>query len=150
MTDISLRDATDQDFDFLYELHRRTLKDYIDQTWGWDEDWQESHFGNNFELKGRSIIRHGGNDIGCLTVLDEGDHLFLSYIALEPDFQGKGVGTRLIKDVLEQGRRVKKPVTLKVLKTNPARRLYVRLGFRITQESDTHYFMTAEPSRGSA
>ena len=150
MTTITLRDAIERDLEFLYELHRETLKEYIDQTWGWDENWQQAHFRDRFDLSRKSIIQQDGNPIGCLAVLDEGNHIYLSYIALKPALQNKGIGTMLIQDVLERGQRANKPVTLKVLKINPARKLYERLGFKVTQESETHYFMTAEPKSGSA
>jgi ribosomal protein S18 acetylase RimI-like enzyme len=35
-------------------------------------------------------------------------------------------------------------VTLQVLKVNPARRLYERLGFRVTGETPTHFLMLHE------
>jgi ribosomal protein S18 acetylase RimI-like enzyme len=149
MAEISLRDATDEDYAFLYRLHREALKDYIDQTWGWNEDWQAAYFRENFDLTGKSIIQQGGQNIGCIAVLDEGQHIFLSYIALVPSHQRMGIGTRLIEKVLQQGREMQKPVTLKVLKTNPAWALYSRLGFSITRTSDTHYLMTAFPYGGS-
>ena len=38
MEEIRLRPATPADGEFLYELHRRTLGDVIEATWGpWDD-----------------------------------------------------------------------------------------------------------------
>jgi ribosomal protein S18 acetylase RimI-like enzyme len=45
--------------------------------------------------------------------------------------------------VLDEARRSGKPVALQVLKVNPARRLYERLGFSVTGENETLYFMKA-------
>ena len=149
MMDVTLRDANLQDYKFLYSLHRETLKEYIDQTWGWDEAWQQAHFQKKFDLSGKRIIECEGVSIGCIAVLGEGDHIFLSYIALKTDYQRRGIGTRLIEEVLASAAERKIPVTLKVLKTNPARVLYERLGFTITQTSDTHYFMRAVTREGS-
>jgi ribosomal protein S18 acetylase RimI-like enzyme len=145
---VTLRPAVSADYDFLYDLHRQTLKRAIQETWGWDEAWQRAHFQQHFDLTGKNIIQQNGRDIGCLKVLDEGDHIFLSYIAITPEFQNRGIGTRLIREVLAKGGRSGKPVTLKVLKNNPARVLYERLGFVITKSTDTHYLMEAEPSHG--
>ena len=39
------------------------------------------------------------------------------------------------------------PVELQVLKVNPARRLYGRLGFQVTGETETHYLMQ-RPTEG--
>lgn len=147
-SEITLRPAVEKDYKFLYQLHRQTLKLSIQETWGWDEEWQRAHFQQHFDLTGKDIIQHNGRDIGCLTVLDEEDHIFLSYIAIAPEFQNYGIGTRLIREVLAKGGRSSKPVTLKVLKTNPARVLYERLGFVITKTTDTHYLMRADTARG--
>lgn len=39
-----------------------------------------------------------------------------------------------------------RPVWLQVLKVNPARALYERLGFRVVGQSDTHWHMLREPA----
>jgi len=38
-----LRPATPDDFDFLYLLHVETMKEYVDQTWGWDDTVQKQN-----------------------------------------------------------------------------------------------------------
>jgi ribosomal protein S18 acetylase RimI-like enzyme len=145
MVEPILRDATPEDVDFLYELHRAALKKYIELTWGWDEEWQVEHFLSNFDVSWKRIIQVDGEDIGCLAVVDEGDAIFLSYIALMPGQQGRGIGTRLIKTVLHQAGERGVPVRLTVLKPNPARRLYERLGFTVYKTTETHYLMIADP-----
>ncbi len=148
MAEITLRKATNEDFEFLYDLHRQTLREYVDQTWGWDEEWQAGYFRSRFDISDKRIVQQDGVDIGCLHIEDRGDQIFLSYIALAPEFQGKGIGTRLIEAVLIQGRAREVPVALKVLKANPAWKLYERLGFTVTATSETHYWMIAHPHHG--
>jgi ribosomal protein S18 acetylase RimI-like enzyme len=64
-----------------------------------------------------------------------------------PDWQNRGLGTTIIQDVIDRLRAPGIPVRLQVLKVNPARRLYERLGFEIYDESDTHYLMqTNDPN----
>ncbi len=82
MAEIRLRQSTQEDYDFLYTLHRAALKDYVDQIWGWDEAWQAAHFLEKFDLSAKRIIQQDGEDIGCMAVMDEDDHIFLSYLAL--------------------------------------------------------------------
>jgi ribosomal protein S18 acetylase RimI-like enzyme len=141
----TLRDATPEDFDFLYELHRAALKDYVEQTWGWDEAWQAERFRRKFDINHRRIIQKSGEDIGCLAVMEDDDGFFISYIALMPDHQGMGIGTQLVKDVLRQGGERGVAVTLRVLKVNPARSLYERLGFTIYETTETHHLMISHP-----
>jgi ribosomal protein S18 acetylase RimI-like enzyme len=146
MADIKLRPATNEDYDFLYSLHRETLKDYIDATWGWEENWQQEYFREHFTSAEKDIIQFKGEDIGCLSVRDEGDHLFLAYIAVLPNFQRQGIGTRLIKGVMDEAEEKAVPVTLRVLRVNPARALYEHLGFEVVKMTDERCFMETYPS----
>jgi ribosomal protein S18 acetylase RimI-like enzyme len=52
-------------------------------------------------------------------------------IAVEPAFIGQGVGTRLLAALLDAARGVFPAVALSVRVTNPARRLYERMGFTV-------------------
>jgi len=59
-------------------------------------------------------------------------------IALLPQFRGAGVGTRLLRDLLEEAAAQGATVALHVECHNPARRLYERLGFELcTDDADT-------------
>ncbi|HLM00911.1 MAG TPA: GNAT family N-acetyltransferase, partial [Pyrinomonadaceae bacterium] len=69
------------------------------------------------------------------------DETALVSIRLLPEFQNRGIGTKLIKDVLAASIAKNKPVRLQVLKINPARNLYERLGFEISGETGTHFLM---------
>ena len=52
-------------------------------------------------------------------------------IAVFPDFLGQGIGTQLLKHLLEATSKVYPEVMLSVRKSNPARYLYERMGFEI-------------------
>ena len=41
-TMIQSRPATHKDSEFLYNLKKITLKEYIEQVWGWDEKFQRN------------------------------------------------------------------------------------------------------------
>jgi len=75
----------------------------------------------------------------------ENDSLYLVQLFLEADSQGKGIGTQTLKRLMEEATTTNVPMTLGVVKTNPARRLYERLGFQITHEDDRKYYMKYEP-----
>jgi len=139
--EVTLRRATEADYDFLYNLHKDALKPYIDETWGWDEEWQSRYFSERFDPTSREIIQHRGLDIGCVSVQDEGDALFIAYIAILPGYQRQGIGSHLIRRVLQEAESRNIPVRIHTLKVNPARELYERLGFRISSTTETHYLM---------
>ena len=138
---ITRRQGNRGDLDFLWQLHVLTMRDYAGQTWGWDHVWQEQRFRDTFDPSRFEILELGGQAIGSLSVVEEQDHVFLRVIQLHPDWQNRGLGTRLISQVLERAREKNQPARLQVLKVNPARALYERCGFAVTGETDTHFLM---------
>ena len=144
---VTLRFTTLDDIDFLFRLHRTAMQTYVTQTWGaWDEGWQLQHFQEHFDPAHCEIIVLQAQDIGVISVVRQVTGVFLSNIELLPAYQGQGIGTSLIKTLLDEARQKGVVLTLQVLKVNPARRLYERLGFVISGETVTHFQMSAMPS----
>ena len=117
------------------------MREYVVATWGWDEEWQEREFRKRFPLESREVIRRGDVDIGCIRVEDRDDHVHLAYVALLPAHQGQGIGSLLVRDLCRDAANHGKPVRLTVLQANPARALYERLGFRVTETVDPRVHM---------
>lgn len=144
---IKLRAATPQDYDFLYDVLKATMQEYVDRTWGWHEGWQQAYFRRTFDPTRDQIIVLGDQDIGVISTERREDEIFLSKIYILPEYQGRGIGTQLLKSLLTEAFQEGLSVSLGVLKVNPARRLYERLGFAVVEETETHYLMKAT-SRG--
>jgi ribosomal protein S18 acetylase RimI-like enzyme len=147
MDALTLRSVRAKDRDFLYRLKRATLKEYVEQTWGWDEGWQQAHFERTFDPTHLQVVVLDGKDIGMLLVERRDEEVFLGVIEILPAYQRRGIGTELIRSVLTAAFSAGIPVTLQVLKVNPARRLYERLGFGVVGETETHYLMKAVPDQ---
>jgi GNAT superfamily N-acetyltransferase len=90
------------------------------------------------------IITSDGEDVGWMQSSIRDDGRFLEQIFIDAPFQRRGIGTGIIHRVIDQADRANQPVTLGVVKTNPARRLYERLGFRVTHEDDRKFYMRRE------
>jgi len=142
--DISLRPATHDDQELLWDLHCSALKPYVEQTWGWDEDFQRRYFKEHFSPSNSQVIQVDGIDAGVITIEEKQLGYILSNIELYPQYQGFGIGTRLIRALLEKAAERGLPVSLRVLKINPARQLYLRLGFEVIGETETHFWMRRE------
>ena len=140
---INFRTATPEDSEYLYNLKKKTLGEYIKETWGWDEKIQCNYHEDCFEPEKYQIIQEDGKDIGCISIEEHSTRYFLNIIEIEPDYQNKGIGTKLIQDLINKGLQEKKPVELQVLKVNQrAFTLYKSLGFIVKQETQTHFQMT--------
>lgn len=143
----SLRPATAEDLSFLYDLHRTTVREAVEATWGWDEAFQQQRFREHFDPAGSQIIVVEGRDVGVLQVEEWGDEVFLGLIEIARSHQGQGLGTCVIQDVLAVAHAEGRPVSLHVLKANPrARRLYERLGFVVDEEREVRLVMRADPA----
>ena len=68
-----------------------------------------------------------------------------SQLFVTPAFRRKGYATAVLNRLIEEAADAGLSVTLGVVKTNPAVRLYERLGFRITHEDDRKFYMQRDP-----
>lgn len=147
MLDYLLRSATDADHDFLYRLHVAAMQEYVTQIWGWDESWQVAYFDAHFVPSGSRIIVIDGVEAGVVAVEWRNTEAFIGVIEILPEYQGCGIGAAVIRHIIAEAHARGLPVTLQVLKVNPARHLYARLGFAVTGETETHVLMqTAAPA----
>lgn len=144
--DIALRPGADGDREFLWRLHGETMREYVAETWGWDEVFQRSRFDAQFDPPSFLVIEKDGAPIGYMSVRRTADEIFLAAIEIAPARQNRGIASRLIHELLREADQSHLPVKLQVLKVNPARRLYERLGFVDAGETATHYLMRREPA----
>lgn len=139
-----LRQATWEDFDFLFELKRQNFKWYVDQIWGWKDDEQTQRLTEdlNQHLKDKKIIMIEGQPVGvyAMHITEQGD-CFINEISLVEAYQKKKIGTEILRKQLEENRKQQRRTILQVFKENRAKELYERLGFKVYGETDTHYQM---------
>jgi ribosomal protein S18 acetylase RimI-like enzyme len=64
-------------------------------------------------------------------------------IALLPQYRNQGIGSTLLRELLADAARAGCAVSLKVENTNPAARLYERLGFQTVDEDGMYALKVA-------
>jgi len=145
-TGCALRPATLRDEALLYTLHRDGLREYVDATWGWEEDWQRAHFAGQYQARTNAVIVRSETspcDIGRVSLTRHWRKIFLRDIELFAAERNRGIGSAVIGAVLSLARDSGRHVELLVLKCNPARRLYDRLGFRVIGDDGARLRMRA-------
>ena len=139
------RPAKQEDEPFLYACYKQTMREYIEQTWGWNEEFQKASFAEHLTWRRFQIISIGPMAVGGACVLESPSCIELAMIIIDQRFQRRGIGSDFLADLLFRARQERRPVAVRVLKVNPARTLYQRLGFVVVGEDAETIEMRAEP-----
>src|SRR5262249_29738375 len=146
-----LRPEQDGDEAFLLALYGSTRIDELAVT-GWSPSQTEGFLRMQFDLQRAHYRRHYADALFQIVELDDRPigRLYVHYssrdvrvldISLVPEMRSKGIGRRLLENVIDRSVQLGAPVTLHVAVGNPARRLYECLGFRIVSEDEMNLFM---------
>jgi ribosomal protein S18 acetylase RimI-like enzyme len=146
---ITLRPATAEDEAFLYELYASTRAAEV-AAWGWTPAQAQQFLQMQFRAQRgyaaypgatEQIIEWEGQSVGHWMVGRSADEIRLIDIALLPEYQRRGFGTSLLKDLQRTARDERKPIRLHVAYGNPARLWYERHGFKLLAERGAHELM---------
>jgi ribosomal protein S18 acetylase RimI-like enzyme len=138
----SIRPAKADDLNKLFIIHKAALGEYIAATWGWDDAWQFDFFREHCRPEVRSVIEVKGQSVGFIDLAERDGCIWLDNIEIDPEHQGNGIGSAIIKDLIARARATRVRLRLQVLKVNKrAEALYKRLGFRQIDETVTHLVM---------
>lgn len=140
MEDIKLIKATEEDFVKVLALRISTMTEHLEQVgWSMTEEEHISRVRKYYEF-GHMIMINGIN-IGYIKFKENDKAIDIIQFQIDPSHQGKGYGGKVLSEIQTLAREVNKGLSLKVLKANPAKRLYERFGFQIVGEADHEYFM---------
>ena len=140
------RPARDEDFEFLWRLQCEAMRPNVERQFGpWDAAFQRRLFEENTDVAAQEIVRVDGEAIGCQCIREEGDALVLERLHLMPAWQGRGLGTKLLRAFVERASREGRAARLQVFRTNPARALYARIGFQTIDVGENHETMEWAP-----
>lgn len=143
MENYILRQYQNTDYEFVYEVKKNAYKKYVEQCWGnWNDAEQRDRF-KEFINKSSDriyIIMINNKRIGFYQGQIVNDKTYyIENICIIPEYQGKGIGTDLIKTILEK--HSDKNIEIQYFKQNPVGNLYKRLGFVNNGETEFHYQM---------
>jgi ribosomal protein S18 acetylase RimI-like enzyme len=135
---LELRPAAPSDQKAFFALHVLLFRDEIQQIWGWDDESQWENFKKEWDEARTLAIYHHGVLAGWVQTTKHPDHLYLLNLAIDPQFQNRGIGSAVISWLQQEaGARA---IELQVFRTNPrVLALYQRLGFEITEELDSGF-----------
>jgi ribosomal protein S18 acetylase RimI-like enzyme len=143
LENIELIPITNEDYQFGYDIKKITLGEHIEKTWGkWNEEEQINYYKKEFSIDNCFLISWNKIKIGWLKIIENDEKIEINLILILPEYQGKGIGGKIINDIIKIGREKNKYINLQVLKCNEnAKKLYEKMGFEIYEENKTHYLL---------
>ena len=146
-SEVQLRPREERDLAFLVSLRAITMYPHILRSGRViDETTEFERVAHRLDCA--QIIMSRGLDIGLWKVVRDTNPWELCQIQILPDYQGTGIGSKLIKGLLDEAQTAHIAVTLIVLKCSPALRLYERHGFRVEAVKESVYEMIWTPVAG--
>jgi ribosomal protein S18 acetylase RimI-like enzyme len=147
----TLRAVRAEDRDFLLRVYASTRAEELALT-GWDETQKQAFLAQQFEAQHHHYQTHyqgarfdlivlDSEPIGRLYVARWKDEIRIMDIALLPAYRNGGIGSGLLRDLLEEAAATSRRLTIHVERYNPALRLYRRLGFEPVGETGVYLLL---------
>ena len=136
---IALRTACDDDVAFARNLYFETIRGIVERLFGWDQSREEKNFARFFKLDEVRIITADGQDVGWIQEQISERSINLGSFYVAPAMQGRGIGTQVLRMLLERAARESKAMTLAVVKINPARQFYENADFEPRTKMRTRF-----------
>lgn len=151
LKNVNLRRVRAEDEPFLFRLYASTRAEEFAAV-PWSEEQLEAFLRMQFTSQQRvydakypqaeyHVILFDDVAAGTVRVNHTEDEIHLVDIALLPEYRNAGIGSSLLKELLAEGRRSGRAVSLHVLKTNRAIKLYERMGFSVAGEDGAYLLM---------
>jgi ribosomal protein S18 acetylase RimI-like enzyme len=146
-----LRPETEDDTVFLMQLFATTRMAELEQTpWTVDQKWafiaqqfelQRLHYRTHYADTWFDVIEQNGVPAGRLYLQEVSGQFRIIDIVMMPEWRGKGVGTAILKALMETARAAGKDIDIFVEKFNPALAWYRRLGFEEFEDMEVYLEM---------
>ena len=148
MSKYKLRKAEEKDLEFLFEVSikamlpvRRVNKPDFEPNL--EEEFKE--YAKKFVPEKIQVIQFGKKDVGRLRVVRAPDEIYVGGIQILPEYQEKGIGSAIFKDLVKESEKLKVPIKLEVAKVNKrGKKFYERFGFEKVGEKGTDWIMRYE------
>ncbi len=142
---IGFRAVKHEDLDFLLTLRKKTMSKHLadakikltnEQHL---ERIKEHYYDSHIILRDRKPI--GLLKMGVVSLKGTKKSLHIRQLQILPEYQGQGIGSKVLTVVKKRALQLHLPITLNVLLKNPARGLYLRHGFQIEGKNKIEFQM---------
>ena len=149
-TEWSLRAAGPGDVETIAELKAVVMRADLERLGRYDDHRVRQRLRDGFSARHTSVIEADGAFAGSLTVRPAEHGHWVEHFYLAPHLHGRGLGTAILRSVLERAEAEGVPLRLIVLQGSAAQRLYARHGFTVEAEDPIDVVMVRRPGAAPA
>ncbi|MET9321291.1 GNAT family N-acetyltransferase [Streptomyces sp. NPDC003038] len=139
--EVEVRAPREGDVEVLAELRAEVLRADLERLGRYDELGVRRRLRDSFSVEHSSVLVVGGQVVGCFTVRPDQGGLLLEHFYLAAEYQGQGIGSGVLRGVLERADAQGMTVRLNVLRGSAAQGLYERYGFVVEVQDEVDVFM---------
>lgn len=154
---VTLRPVGPDDYDFLVEVYGSTRADEMALVPWTDEQRdmfirsqftaQQEHYAQKYPAANHDLIVSDDRQVGRLYVARLDHEIRIVDITLLPAERNAGIGTYLIKQLLDEANHTGKITRIYVEEFNPSLSLFQRLGFSPSEQHGIHLLMQCNPGQ---
>ncbi|MEU8981379.1 GNAT family N-acetyltransferase [Streptomyces sp. NPDC048309] len=144
-----MRPAEPADVEAIAELRAVVMRPDLERLGRFDEYRVRQRLRDSFSPHHTSVILADGAFAGCVTLRPAEDGRWLEHFYLAPAIHGRGLGSAVLRALLDRTDADGVLVRLNVLQGSAARRLYERHGFTVETQDPIDIFMVRLPRAGA-
>ena len=154
---ITLRPVGPDDHDFLVEVYGSTRAEEMAMVpWTTEQQQafvrsqfaaQQEHYAKKYPTASHDIIMSDDRPVGHLYVARLDQEIRIVDITLLPAERNAGIGSYLVKQLLDEANRSGKITRIYVEEFNPSLHLFERLGFSPSEQQGIHLLLQCNPSQ---
>lgn len=148
---ITLRPVTEADDKFLLSVYASTRAEELARVpWTAEQkdafvrmqfDAQSRHYSATHPQARHSVISADGIPVGRIYLDHNGNQFHILDITVLTEHHNRGIGSSVLRQVMDEAQKAGKPVTIYVENFNPSVRLFRRLGFETAEENGFHLLL---------
>lgn len=152
---ITLRPVSESDDPFLFNLYASTrAAEMALVPWSDSEKQaflemqfraQKTSYAKEYAGAQHAVISRDGDPVGRLYLDRSQDRFHILDITVADACRNQGIGSVVLREILQEANRADKPTTIYVENFNPSLRLFERLGFRVAAVKDVQILLERRP-----
>lgn len=137
----TLRPAEPTDLEAMTELRALVMRPDLERLGRYDEHRVRQRLRDIFAPEHTSVVLADGEFAGCVTMRPVENGWWVENFYLSPALHGQGIGSAVLRTLLERADADGADVRLDVLQGSAARRLYERHGFTLEHEDPIDVYL---------